>query len=96
MSNQEYTTGTRYKFEYKNHNLYVILCEKSIDINCLDQDKGNQDTEKTTLTGLGIIQALITLALQEDIDKELIASAIWSESRKKLDLADELSMILVK
>lgn len=87
--------AVRYKIKYKGHNLYVIKSDVSLDINCLDHDKG-KSAEQTTLTGLGIISGLITLALEEGVDEEIIASAIWQESRKQKDLADLLSLILVK
>ena len=83
--------GTRYKIQYRNEPMYVIVTQKSLDISCI-----SHDMEQNTLTGLGVISSLITLLLEEGVDKEIIASSIWAESRNKQDLADDLSMILVK
>ncbi len=95
--NPDCLSGTNHRVPYKGQTLYVMKTDKSFDISALDFDFVlKRETEPTTLVGLGIISAVITLALQEGIDSELISSAIWTESRNKGDLADRLSLILVE
>ena len=84
-------TGTRHRVDYRHENCYLTLTNKSLDISMV-----SHDSQDETLTGLDIIGALVTLLLEEDVDAEVISGRIWETSRKQNDLADHLSMLLIK
>ena len=87
----------RHLVKYRDENLYIFISDKSLEMNMLDMDKSmKKDTDSRTLTGLGIMSKLITLCLEFEVDREIIAGEIWTESRKKDDLADILSRILLE
>jgi hypothetical protein len=88
--------GKRHLVKYRGENLYIFLGYKTLEMNMLDTNKGQtKNTDPHTLVGLGIISKIISLCLEFDIDKEVIAGEIWTESRKKGDLADIISMKLI-
>ena len=92
-----FESGKRHLVKYRDENLYIFISENSLDMNMLDTDKSmKKDTDARTLVGLGIMSRLITLCLEFEIDKEVISGEIWTESRKKDDLADILSKILLE
>ncbi len=93
----EFESGKRRLVKYRDENLYVFISENSLDMSMLDTDKSmKKDTDSRTLVGLGIVSKLISLCLEFDIDREVIAGEIWTESRKENDLADILSKILLE
>jgi len=81
-------SGIRYKLKYRDENLYVVITDTSLDLSMVDIDDQN------TLTELDIIANLVTLCLENNIDKEKIASSIWSVSRNEKDLAAKLSEVI--
>lgn len=83
--------GTRHRLKYYEiANLYATITDKSLTLSISDPD-----LKTRTRVGLGCIESLVTLCLQEGIDKELIASALWENSAGKGDIADSLSFILL-
>jgi hypothetical protein len=87
---EELDSGARYiERYYEAANMYVYIGEKSLSISI----SGPKITNRT-LVGLGIIESLATLLLEEGVDKEIIGSAIWENSRDKGDLADRLSRLI--
>lgn len=88
---QECDEGKRYRIRYRNDNLYVVLTPVSMDMSMV-----SRDVKDETLTGLGVISTLVTMLLEEDIDREIIAGMIWTQSRRKNDLADTLASLIVK
>ena len=88
----ECETGHRYKEQYYEvARLYVTITDKSLTLSISDPEITDR-----TLTGLGCIESLVTLCLSEGIGNELISSALWENSRHKGDIADRLSLLLVK
>lgn len=89
--NYELDVGKRYRVRYRQDNLYVVLTKRSLDMSMV-----SRDTKDETLTGLGIISTLVTMLMEEEIDREIIAGMIWTQSRHKNDLADTLASLIVK
>jgi len=88
--------GKRHRVTYRGENLYIFISDKTLDMSMMDMSKDlKNETDPTTLVGLGIISKLTSLCLAEGIDPEIIASDIWSESRKVDDLADIISKKLI-
>lgn len=100
MSNDEKELpeiGKRHRVTYRGENLYIFLGEKTLEMNMLDLTKDlEKETDPHTLVGLGMISKLVSLCIEFDIDREIIAGEIYVESRKKGDLADIVSRILVE
>lgn len=87
----EYDEGKRYRIKYRNDNLYVVLTPVSMDMSMVSRDAKDE-----TITGLGIISTLTTMLMEEEIDRSIIAGMIWTQSRRKNDLADTLASLIVK
>jgi hypothetical protein len=90
--------GERYQHDYYGEKLYCIVTTQSVDLMMTEPDRGlgNPLGVNRTLTGLGIISSLITLLLEYEIDPKDIAGSIWENSREKGDLADILSLDLLR
>ncbi len=92
MSHEFVDNVVKYTGQYYDiGNIYILSGEKSLTISISDPR-----IKDRTLVGLGIIESLATLCLEEGIDRDLITSAIWRNSRDKGDLGDILSGIVSK
>jgi hypothetical protein len=88
---EEDSDGHRFIMQYKRNNLYVVLTDNSFDITGT-----SEDVNIKTDVAFGIINRLITRLIEDETDLEDIAGMIWSESRKKGDLADIVSKSIEK
>ena len=92
MSHELIDEGKKYRERYYDvSTMHVIVGEKSLTIHM-----SNENIPERTIVGIGIIENLVTLALAEGIDKEIVSAVIWECSRNKGDLADRLSYLLVR
>lgn len=89
--NYDLDDGKRYRVRYRDNNLYVVCTPRSLDMSMV-----SLDVKDDTLTGLGIISTLVTMLMEEEIDREIIAGMIWTQSRHKNDLADTLASLIIK
>ena len=82
--------GYRYRESYYEiEKMYVTIGDKSVTISV-----SHPDIKPRTLVGLCLVENLATLALEEGVDREIVASVIWECSRSTGDLADRLSRLL--
>jgi len=87
--------GTRIIDKYEDENIYIIPTDQSFDIEMVGIGMDFKQKDRM-LTGLGIISTLITMLIEDDRDREEISGRIWESSRRKGDLADVLSMALIR
>jgi len=95
MSIEDAGTGTCFHEKYKGENLYVTLTDQSLEMSMTLKDHLGA-IDENTLTGLDMLGVLLTMLIENDVDKEEISGRIWETSRNKNDLADTLSMVLIK
>lgn len=76
---------------YEIARLYITIGDKSLTMSISDPK-----IKTRTHVELGIIESLATLLLEEGVERDVVASAIWENSRTKGDLADTLSLLLIK
>ena len=81
--------GKRTRHEYRGENMYVFTGERSMSISMV-----SLDIEDNTLEGLDVIGSLVSLLLENEVDKEIIAGVIWENSRNTGSLADILARVL--
>ena len=83
--------GIRHACGYRDQPMYVFVGDKSMSISMVAFS-----AEEHTLEMLDIIGVLVTMLMEEAVDKERISGGIWECSRSKGSLGDTLSLALIK